>query len=105
MKEKRTRPETTTANANNFFMPDRLCGNLRKLVQRGYRIVVFMPFGTKEDEVALEFVWYLNDADYNFVWIAVLVEQTEFDHRIVALDIAFHIHHPIVLEVFLDVFL
>ena len=52
-----------------------------------------------------EFVRYLNDADHHFVWIAVFIQQTEFHHGVVAADVALHVDHLVVLEVFLQLFL
>lgn len=51
----------------------------------------------------LEFVRNLNDADNNFVWITILVDEAELNHGVVAVDVAFHIHHLVILQVFLDV--
>lgn len=50
----------------------------------------------------LKFVWNLNNPDYNFVWVTVLVEQIEFYHGVIAPDITLDIYYFVVLQVLLD---
>ncbi len=54
---------------------------------------------------ALKFIRYLDDANYNFMRVAVFIQQAEFHHRVVAVDMAFYVYNLVVLQVFLDVFL
>ena len=53
----------------------------------------------------LKFVGYLNDADHDFMGIAVFVEQAEFDHRVISTDIGFHMYHGIILQMFFNLLL
>ena len=56
-------------------------------------------------EGRLKFIRYLDDPDNDLVRVAILVEQTKFDHRIVFPDVALDVDHLVVLEVLFDFFL
>ena len=53
----------------------------------------------------LEFVGYLDDADHDFVRVAIFVYQAELYHGVVSLYLAFYVYDLVVLQVFLQLFL
>lgn len=44
----------------------------------------------------LELIWYLNDADHDFMRIAIFIQQTEFHHGIVFFQLCLHIDNLII---------
>ena len=55
-----------------------------------------------DDMADLKLIWYLYDPDDDLVRVAIFVKQAEFHHRVIALDVALHVNHLIILKVFLD---
>jgi hypothetical protein len=53
----------------------------------------------------LKLIWDLDDPYHNFVGIAILIDEVEFDHRIVALQIAFNVYDLISLKMFFNLLL
>jgi hypothetical protein len=47
----------------------------------------------------------LYDPYHDLVGVAILVDETELDHRVVALDVALDVYNLVVLQMLLDVFL
>lgn len=56
------------------------------------------------DKVGLVFIWYLDNADNNFMRIAVFVQQTELYHWIFLSQVILHMRDLVVKQMFLDVF-
>ena len=64
-----------------------------------------MPIENLKTWELLELVWYLNNSKDDIVWISIFIYQTEFHHGIIAFNMAFDIHDPIVVQMFFDLLL
>lgn len=53
----------------------------------------------------LKLIRYLNNAYHHFVWVTVFIQQAEFNRRIIAVELRFHIYNLIILQMLLNFFL